>query len=356
MLAAASASDLRTAEKLRARWPADLVAAASEQAELRKRAAAKFEDPDGLLLTRAGLEQASTELVARHRAERFASLSGTAADLCCGVGSDLRALSAVARTVGVDRDEIHAVCARHNSGAPVVVSDVRDLRLASIAAAFVDPARRVGHQRGGYEPALEWCFEIPVSRVAVKAAPGIDLAVVPDGWEAEFVAVGRELKEACLWSPAFASATTRATVLPSGDSLALLRPAPTSTVQPPGRFVLDPSPAVTRAGAVTLLAAQLGAWQIDRRIAFLSADHRLTTPFGRELRVEASQPFGLKPLAAELQRLDIGAIDIRRRGLAGDVDDLRRRLRLRGARQATVLLTRVADKPWTLVCTNADLT
>jgi hypothetical protein len=125
--------------------------------------------------------------------------------------------------------------------------------------------------------------------------------------------------------------------------------APLSPVRAPGRYLLDPSPAVTRAGAVADLAAALGAWQIDRKIAFLSADHPLPTPFGRCLQIEASMPFALKSLAAELRRLDIGAIDIRRRGLAGDVDDLRRRLRPTGTRRATVVLTRVDDKPWALI-------
>jgi hypothetical protein len=60
----------------------------------------------------------------------------------------------------------------------------------------------------------------------------------------------------------------------------------------------------------------------------------------------------LKPLTAELRRLDIGAVQLRRRGLAGDVDELARRLRGRGSRTATVLLTRVVNKPWALVCTD----
>jgi hypothetical protein len=70
------------------------------------------------------------------------------------------------------------------------------------------------------------------------------------------------------------------------------------------------------------------------------------------LSVEASLPFGVKPLAAELRRLDIGSVELRRRGLAGDVTDLRRRLRGAGARSATVLLTRVVNKPWALVCSD----
>ena len=356
LLAAVSATDLRTAQELRRDWPADLVAAASEQAELRERALAKTSSPQDLLLTRAGLEQATSEPVAQHRAQRFADLDGVVVDLCCGIGFDLRALARVCRVIGVDRDETAAVCAAYNSSAPVTVADVRDVRLDSTGAVLVDPARRAGDRRGGSEPPLSWCLSLPVQRTAVKAAPGLDLAAVPIGWEIEFVAEGRGLKEACLWSPAWAGATRCATVIADGRTVTLAADGVEreSRLASPGAFVIDPSPAVTRAGLVRQLAAELGAWQLDAQIAFLSSDHATSTPFGRTLRVEASLPFAVKALAAELRRLDIGAVDLRRRGLAGDVEDLRRRLRPQGSRRGVVLLTRLHDRPWTIVCTEVE--
>lgn len=323
-----------------------------------------------MLLTRDGLEQATSEPVARHRAERFQQIgSATVLDLCCGIGGDLAALAtALDQVIGVDRDEVHAMAARHNTrvydaDAATVVADVTELRLVGVEGVFIDPARRTGRheqsRRGGSEPPVEWCLSLPVPHVAVKAAPGIDLAAVPAGWETEFVALGRELKEAVIWSPAWAGTGSRATVLPTdpaADPAELVADpsTPSAPVRPPGRYLLDPSPAVTRAGAVADLAAALDAWQIDRRIAFLCADRLVSTPFGRWLEIEASLPFAVKAIAAELRRLDIGAIDLRRRGLAGDVDDLRRRLRPSGTRRATVVLSRVVNKPWAFVCTDAE--
>jgi hypothetical protein len=260
----------------------------------------------------------------------------------------------------VDSDEVHASMARHNAAsydvdAHTVVADVSDLRFTSAEAVFIDPARRRNSRRGGSRPPLDWCMSLPVRRITIKAAPGIDVDAVPNGWEIEFVAVGRDLKEAVLWSPAWSTATRRATVLPSGHGPAAELPAdpstPSAPLRPPGAFLLDPSPAVTRAGAVADLAAEVGGWQVDAQIAFLSSDAPLRTPFGRCLVIEASLPFGVKPLAAELRRLDIGTIELRRRGLAGDVDELHRRLRPSGTRRATVVLTRVANKPWAFVCT-----
>ncbi len=49
-----------------------------------------------------------------------------------------------------------------------------------------------------------------------KVAPGIPHDLVPDGVEAEWVSERGEVKEAALWSPYFATARRRATVIGSG--------------------------------------------------------------------------------------------------------------------------------------------
>lgn len=352
---------LRVAERMRARYPAALVADGLTLQRLRDRATAKFSRAQDMMLTRDGLEQASGESVARHRAARLAG-TGPVADLCCGIGGDLVALAAHGPVLGVDRDPLHAWMAGYNAGvyeveARTLVADVRDVDLAGVDAVFVDPARRTerGRTRDG-EPPLDWCAGLvaQVPRVAVKAAPGLDRDAVPPGWEAEFVAVGTDLKEAVLWSPAAAAAATRATVLADGARHTLL-PAPGDAVPvgEPGAYLLDPNPAVTRAGLVAELARATGTWQIDGRIAFLCADTAVPTPFARTLRVLDSGPWREKDLAARLRALDVGALDVRRRGLAGDVDVLRKRLARAlkgGTRRATLVMTRVRDRPWALVC------
>lgn len=392
---------LRLGTQLRARYPADLVAAALAQHELRLQAGAKFSRAMEMFFTRSGLEQASAEVVARHRSGRYGA-TGQLADLCCGIGGDLVVLAGDRRVLAVDRDPLHLRIARANAGVygaaksvTPVQSDVRDVDLAGVDAVFVDPARRAGGRRfraGQSEPPLEWCLGLAgrVGAVGIKAAPGLPHEAVPPGWELEFIAVGRALKEAVAWSPALATGTTRATILsqghtlphenmlphehmlagpgpPPGDTIlpqvpGLLpqthtlvpEPGPPVDVRLPGEFLLDPNPAVTRASLVQELARSLGAWQIDEQIAFLSADVPLRSPFGRALRVIDSAPWNQKQLPARLRRLDIGAVDIRRRGLAGDVDLLHRRLRLSGSRRATLVMTRVQDRPWGLICLDLD--
>jgi SAM-dependent methyltransferase len=350
--------------RLRRRFPAELVAAALAQHELRVRASAKFARAAGMWFTRDGLEQASAEPLARHRAGRYAGIDRVA-DLCCGIGGDLCALAPGRQALAVDLDPVHARMARENArvhGAgevAAVCADVRDLRLPRSLGVFVDPARRAGGRRLpaiASRPPLGWCLGLAdrVAGVGIKTAPGLPLGQVPPGWEVELLADRRELKEAALWSPALASTTRRATVFPGPYTLpALRRPGPPVPCRPPGAFLLDPNPAVTRAGLVEELARDLGAWKLDPQIAFLSADAPLRTPFGRLLAVDASLPWNLKRLRQVLRERGVGAVEVRKRGSAVDVAELTTRLRLAGDAHAVLVLTRVADRPWALVCTEA---
>lgn len=356
--------EIRVLTRLRAEHPPELVAAALTQARLRARARSKFENADRLYFTPEGLEQASTERMAAHHARRYEGFVRIA-DLCTGIGGDLIALAAVPSVesvLAVDSDPAHARLACINADAVglggkvrCVCADVRDADLAGVEAVFIDPARRVGGRRlppGASEPPLAWALALAdrVGAVGIKASPALPHELVPHGWELEFVSERGELKEAVLWSPALATAPRRATLLPGGQTLVAGQAAPVA-IRMPGRYLLDPDPAVTRAGLVEQLAASLGAWKIDARVAFLSADTEIHTPFGRTLEVEASMPWNLKMLRERLRSLGVGTVDIRKRGSAVDVEDVRRKLKLSGPRSAVVVLTRVSDRPWALVCT-----
>ena len=292
------AGSLAVAERLRREYPADLVATAMAQRELRLAAEAKFSRAAQMLFTRAGYEQSSSEAIAEYRAGRL-SRASRVADLCCGIGGDLIALAAaspaVTEVLAVDRDEIHARLALHNAAVygraehvTAVVADVRDVPLAGVDAVFIDPARRSGagtasahdarrFRAGTSEPPLDWCLALAgqVEAVCIKAAPGIPVELIPPDWEAEFIAEARDLKEAVLWSPSLASAPRgahgprRATVLtPSTAGHAprtpltegvprtlVARPGDPVPLREPGEYLLDPNPAVTRAGLVEDLAA-----------------------------------------------------------------------------------------------------
>lgn len=365
-LSAAGTTDLRISELLRRSAPAGHVALAMTQADLRRKARQKFPAADHLFFTREGLEQATAASIAGHRARRFTGAL-TPVDLCCGVGGDLMALSGqspAATVTGVDLDPVHLMLARQNvttvspgQSVETIEADVRDVDLAPYDAIFIDPARRSESGRlGGVtsEPPLDWAISLAsaVARVGIKTAPGIPHDLVPASWELETIALGPDLKEAVLWSPALATTPRTATVIDDAG-VHQLRPVPGDAVPlvvpASGQWLLDPNPAVTRAGLVEALARQCDAAMIDADIAFLIADRPVQTPFARVVPIVDALPWHEKQLKRRLRELDAGPVDIRRRGLAGDVDRITKRLRGKGARRLMIAMTRVAGEPWAII-------
>src|SRR5262249_7196902 len=103
-------------------------------------------------------------------------------------------------------------------------------------------------------------------------------------------------------------------------------PEPYGPVRPPGPWLLEPDPAVIRAGLGGNLARRLGAWPIDARLAYLSADRPVVTPFARTYRVGPPEPFSAKGLARRLRELGAGDVVLKTRGAAVTPEILRQPL------------------------------
>jgi hypothetical protein len=348
--------------KLSKHVPGELARAALETAMLRRRARPKFRLADRMYFTREALEQASSEAVAGHRARRFAGL-GAVGDLCCGIGGDALALAGQSAVVAVDLDPLRLEMARLNveaygraDRAAFLGGDVLTLELPRLDAAFVDPDRRVEGRRVLSVRACQPPLPDLLSRlprgvpVCVKLAPGVPLGEL-SAFEAEleFVSLGGELKECALWLGAFRSARRRATLLPGGRTLTE-GAAGAPGVGPPGEWLLDPDPAVVRAGLVGELAHQVGAHLLDAQVAYLTTPRRVETPFAKLFAVEASLPFHLGRLRDLLRERGVGHVQVSRRGSPVEPEELTRRLKLRGDGRCTVVLTRAQGRPWALVC------
>jgi hypothetical protein len=185
--------------------------------------------------------------------------------------------------------------------------------------------------------------------MAVKVSPAIDLhRLGPYPCEVEFISLHGELKEACLWFGEFKQGSRLATLLPAGLSL-----IPDKTVvllvQAPGAFLYEPDPAILRAGLVGELGNLLQAWQIDQTLRLLSCDQGRATPYALFTRVEAVLPATLKPLRAALRQRAIGQLTLKMRGSAVEASDFARRLKLKGDRPATLLMTRVLGRSQALL-------
>ena len=341
--------------RLRARWPAEGIAAAAlTQAELRRAARTKFDDDaDQMLFTRAGLEQATHHAVARHRAQRLGAAAETIIDLGCGIGADTIAfVRAGLAATAVDIDPVTAAIADANVralGLSATVSvgqaELVDRTIADLA--FCDPARRSGARRvfdpDAYSPPWAFVEGLLRGRTAIKTAPGIDHRLVPAGVEAEWVSLDGQLREAVLWSSDLAGCERRATVLGADGAhvelMGTAAPAP-AEVGAIGAFVYEPDDAVVRSHLVADFSRQIEGWLIDPHLAYVTADHLVATPLGRSYRVIEELPFRERSLRAALRERDIGAITIKKRGVAVTPEELRQRLKLTGSQPATIILTR----------------
>lgn len=361
---------LRHFQNLSRKFSPDLAHAALEVAILRVEASTKFPIAKQLYLVREALEQASSWSVAEYRARRFSSFD-LLLDLGCSIGGDTLALAQVAPTIGIDRDPLRLALARANLNAVCPEEQVDFLQadlsaslplsLPRHSALYFDPARRSQgrrvHSVRDYRPPLSilksWLANTPA--IGVKISPAVNLDELRDyPAEVEFISLDGELKEAVLWFGPLETASRRATVLPGPHSLV---PAPVaeSVLREPGAFIYEPDPSVLRAGLVQVLAASLGASQLDADIAYLTADHYQPTPFARAWVVEGWLPFGLKKLRAYLRQRNVGRLTVKKRGSPLQPEALIRDLRLSGDAERVIFLTHLRGQPIVVVAWSEQL-
>jgi len=301
------------------------------------------------LFTDEALQQATAAQVAAHRARRLAGL--VVHDVTCSIGTELAALRATAaRVVGSDIDPVRLAMARHNLGVAADLCRADALRpVTRDTVVVVDPARRSNGRRrvrpADYQPGLGPLLDTYHGRdLVVKCSPGIDFDELSrlgfDG-EIEVTSLRGSVREACLWSAGLAVARRRATMLDRGEQVTDAEPDD-CPVRPAGRWIVDPDGAVVRAGLVRHYAARHGLWQLDPDIAYLSGDR--LPPAVRGFEVLEQLAFDERRLRQALTRLDCGALEVLVRGVRVDPDELRRRLRLRGSRPLSVVVTRIGSR------------
>ncbi|VBA49586.1 hypothetical protein LAUMK191_01593 [Mycobacterium attenuatum] len=324
-----------------------------ETTRLRRRAADKLAglgDVSGWLFNDEALQQATAAPVAQHRARRLAGQ--VVHDATCSVGTEVAALGeTAARVIGSDINPVRLAMARHNLGPNADLCRADALHpVTRDAVVVVDPARRHGGRRRlhptDYQPALGPLLATYRGRqLVVKTAPGIDFEQVSRlGFEGEIevTAYRGSVREACLWSAGLAEpgVRRRASILDNGEQITDTGPDE-CRVRPAGRWIIDPDGAVVRAGLVRHYGARHGLWQLDPDIAYLSGDR---LPAGvRGFEVLEQLPFDERRLRQALAALDCGALEILVRGVQVDPDALRRRLRLRGSRPLSAIITRIGS-------------
>jgi len=173
----------------------------------------------------------------------------------------------------------------------------------------------------------------------VKAGPGLPPGFIPDTAAAEWVTHDGATVEAALWAgPGAAPGRRSALVWPDHRLVTTDQPAP--PVRELGRYLYEPAGAVIRSGGIATLAAMLDAGLLDPQVAYLTADEQRSTPFATAFEVRETLAYDVKRLRAWVRSHDIGVLEIKKRGVDVDPAELRRRLGLRGAETATLVLAR----------------
>ena len=337
-------------------------AAVYETVTLRRRAVVKFGPGAGQWLwSETALQQGSPGPVARYRAARLVAAGVAVHDLTCSVGADLVPLLtagiAATATVGSDLDPVRVAMAAHNlaaQGLPARVFRADALTRSSRGLlGYADPARRDGSGRrittADTVPSVGDLDRVHADRPPLlRLPPGIDYRALDRPGEVELVSLDGVAREAVLWPAELATTGRRASVLRSigerGQQRLRIETVTTDDPDDAGvtgsdAVLVDPDPAVVRAGLVRHWAARHGLTQLDSQLAYLTGP--VAPPGIRSFRVLAAAPFTERTVAGWIRADGTGTLEIKQRGTSVIPDELRRRLRPVMTRDTTVMATLV---------------
>jgi SAM-dependent methyltransferase len=353
---------LKLLTQLRKEYTAEEAGAALEMARLRVKAVEKFgENAPRMWFVRHALEQASDRRIREYRAS---GVSGTVVDVCCGIGSDALQFAQNGATVtGVDIDPVRIAIARLNAetlGLNITfeLADAREITPTDVDLLFFDPARRADDKRiydvEQYIPPLSLVKGWKAREMMVKLSPGVDLAQLESyGGEVEFISVEGDLKEAVLHLRAGLKSTPTATLITAEHVLHWRHegePESRPLSQPLG-WLIEPDPAIIRAGLVEDAAVAFDGYQLDETIAYFTTDSHPLSEWVRAWRVLDWMPFNIKKLRAHLRETNVGRVTVKKRGSPLTPEQLIAQLKLKGGEEVrTLVLTRYQGDPIVIVC------
>ena len=341
--------------RLRQHAPSEAVAAAMRLTLARRKAAAKFERGSSMWVDPTGIEQATAELIAIHKASRFQC--EVVVDLCAGIGGDTLALAARSSVLSVDLD--HSMCRRirfnaevHGFSDNVLAIQARAERFTVPSGAWVhiDPDRRASSSRRALRladycpgPAFWRSIIDQAPAGAIKLGPASDFSshFANSNVEIELISLRGECKEATVWFGELASCRRRATRLPENVTWTN-RENPTDRLAPcapPGAFIYDPDPSLIRAGLLDSFACEHNLSRLAEGVDYLTAGHRVKSPFLAAFEVWEISTLDQKALKRLIAKYQIGTLEIKVRGLDVTPEALRAKLKPQGTHAATLLVS-----------------
>ncbi|HZZ28752.1 MAG TPA: hypothetical protein VFE46_12185 [Pirellulales bacterium] len=385
MAAAADTTLVGLTSKLRQALPPHQVQLLLEQLELRRRARERFSQAQRMFFTPLALEQATDEHVARYKASRF--LPGMPlADLCCGIGGDLLALSQRGPAWAIDRNRVAVLLAETNvrsllecsesppkTGVKFDVTDASDAGhvLEQVAAWHIDPDRRasggrvtkIALQEPGPEILQRMLTACP--HAAIKLASAADL--VEPWWneaELEWISRGRQCRQLVAWFGNLAqypgqrratmlrtSANEKADQVNSNSKSVVTSFFGSPGVECPlaakiGRYVFEPDAAILAAKIEGAVAAEHGLLAFAPGVAYFTADKPIDHGGLTCFEVVEVMPYRVNKLRSWLAQRGISRLEVKKRGVPLDPQQVRGELLPcgNGGEEATLLLARVGRR------------
>ncbi|MEZ6045573.1 MAG: hypothetical protein R3C11_08345 [Planctomycetaceae bacterium] len=362
-----SSSELRLQQELRESYTPDLVRAAISLHELRVKGTEKYSRAGDMWFDRVGLEQSTPELVAFHKAKRFAELVGEEEihDYCTGIGADALALASRGPVLTFDLDPRHAWQAEQNAicyeTSQNLTTQIKDVLEIDSTGKWIhlDPDRRSSKSKARtmrleqYTPDLEFMQQLTHSARggALKLSPASNFYGKFPGAEIELISLHGECKEATIWLGELATpGQHRATSLPANESLIgdpLSAMPHFETLQ---EYIYDPDPAVVRASLIDLLSDRLGLARLDEEEEYLTSNRQVESPFVACFKVLEILPNNQKLLKKYFQQHPAGQVEIKSRHLPTDATAIRKRLPLSGTGAVTLIFARIQLKAQIVVC------
>ena len=258
-------------------------------------------------------------------------------------------------TCGLGMDAIHmAQAAFHGFPGRVFCGDATRQRLP-VEGLLIDPDRRAQGQRSldpsAWSPSLERSLELAQAyrAAAIKLPP---VWGVPPDWRAryhvEWISVGGELLECCLWLGEWATRPGFQAVRLDRDGGAQrfageptqIDPLPADEAEN-AAYLFDPDPSLAAAGLLERFARVHGLAPMAPKLGYLGGDVPPPNSMGQAFRILDRAPLRPGPVKKMLADHDIGPLHVRMRGHRERPEDLARRLAGPGARRGHIAVARL---------------
>ncbi len=370
-LLAGNANLVQCVQSLRKEFSAERAHLALETVELRQRARGKFSRAEQMHFTRTGLEQATDESIAAYKSGRFPEGSPIA-DWCTGIGGDLMALALRGEWSGADRAPALRLIAAHNLAVATGIGSEQAFsrmqeeidveRLPADGVWHLDPDRRTDGKRSvrmeAFSPPLEFIEALLGSHPhgALKIAPASE---IPEEWcasvEREWISRGGECRQQVVWfgrmarfcgehAATIVGSTSSETFTFHGEPRAELPVA--ASLQ---RFLHEPDSAILAANLTGALAQANDLAAIAPGSVYLTSDTPAKHSALASFEIRDTLPLDLKQLRAYFKTRGIGRLEIKKRGVDLQPEELRKSLALMGSAAATLIVTRLGKKTIALV-------